>query len=311
MAQVTAKLPLTYEPAKLLQALEQISRFQIREEPTYSDPPIHARWGGASLHSIGGRWDDASPGQPALVGFQETELTRVAPYFKHVLDSLPCPKHSVRISVMWPNGGIHAHSDWFLGFDKGLIRLHIPITTNPDVEFVVGEEHCHWKPGELWYGDFSLVHHVYNRGQAPRVHLIADVCVNDFIVSLFPPEFISRQPGVARHREPIALGAAELPSYACRFTLSGSLGDTPLAENLPLEWGLKRDFDGEVRVSGGRLVMAINGTDLIGLEPMGNDEFRMFGVPPSILLVLHREQGRLTSVSLKTPLGQLPFPLHA
>ncbi|MCY1035332.1 aspartyl/asparaginyl beta-hydroxylase domain-containing protein [Corallococcus sp. BB11-1] len=309
MARVTTKLPLTYEPAKLLQALEQISRFQIREEPTYSDPPIHARWGGASLHSIGGRWNDASPGEPALVGFQETELTQVAPYFKQVLDSLPCPKHSVRISVIWPNGRINPHSDWFLGFDKGLIRLHIPITTNPGVEFVVGDEPCRWQPGELWYGDFSLTHHVANQGPVPRVHLIADVCINDFIVGLFPPEFVARQPGVAKHQEAITLPRSELGTYACRFTVSGSLGDTPLAENLPLEWGLKRDFDGEVRVAGDRLVMAINGQDLIGLEPLGQDAFRMFGVPPAILLVLQREQGRVTSVSLKTPLGQLPFPL--
>jgi aspartate beta-hydroxylase len=310
MTQVVARLPVAYDPAKLVQGLEQISRFQICEEPTYRDPPIHARWGGASLHSIGGRWEDSSPGQPALVGFRQTELAEVAPYFKHVLDSLPCSKQSVRLSVIWPDGVINPHSDWFLGFDKGLIRLHIPITTNPDVEFVVGGERCHWQPGELWYGDFSRTHHVRNRGKAPRVHIIADVCINDFIVGLFPREFIAAQPGVLRHREPVPLSPAQLETYPCRFIVSGSLGETPLAENLPLEWGLKQDFLGEIRASEGRLVMSINGVDLIGLEPMGGDEFRMFGVPPAILLELNRDQGRVASVFLKTPFGRLPFPLQ-
>jgi len=40
-------------------------------------------------------------------------------------------------------------------------------------------------PGEVWYADFDRVHHVHNPGREPRVHLLLDCVVNDWLLERF------------------------------------------------------------------------------------------------------------------------------
>jgi len=74
-----------------------------------------------------------------------------------------------------------------------LLRLHLPILTHPDVAFTIEGQRMNWKAGELWYGDFSRVHSVKNDSQIVRVHMVIDVQINDFVLSLFPEDFIARR----------------------------------------------------------------------------------------------------------------------
>lgn len=53
-------------------------------------------------------------------------------------------------------------------------RVHIPITTNEQVAFSVGDEIRAMKEGELWEVNNARTHWVENRGQTGRVHLIID-----------------------------------------------------------------------------------------------------------------------------------------
>jgi hypothetical protein len=39
--------------------------------------------------------------------------------------------------------------------------------------------------GEIWYLDFNQPHSVVNRGKSERVHLVIDVCVNDWLTERF------------------------------------------------------------------------------------------------------------------------------
>jgi len=52
--------------------------------------------------------------------------------------------------------------------------VHIPIITNPDVEFRVGGETAFMAPGECWVIDTFQSHEVHNRGNNQRVHLVLD-----------------------------------------------------------------------------------------------------------------------------------------
>jgi quercetin dioxygenase-like cupin family protein len=60
-------------------------------------------------------------------------------------------------------------------FFKNFHRVHIPIVTNPQCLFTVGDETIHMKKGEMWEIDNdNKVHSVDNGGADDRVHLLID-----------------------------------------------------------------------------------------------------------------------------------------
>ena len=109
------------------------------------------------------------------------------------------PLAAVRILTLPPGGHIKEHFDYHTNFQYGLLRLHIAIVTHPDVEFVIGGERVSFMPGELWFGDFSMTHSVENKSDVTRVHLVIDVQINDFVLSMFPDEYVAgrRAEGIA------------------------------------------------------------------------------------------------------------------
>ena len=54
------------------------------------------------------------------------------------------------------------------------VRIHIPITTNPDVLFYCGDEKIHMQAGECWIFDSWRRHKVANNSTENRVHLVID-----------------------------------------------------------------------------------------------------------------------------------------
>jgi hypothetical protein len=53
-------------------------------------------------------------------------------------------------------------------------RVHVPLLTNPDVEFIVGTERIAAKPHHAFELNNKMPHSVYNGGDTARVHLIFD-----------------------------------------------------------------------------------------------------------------------------------------
>jgi hypothetical protein len=75
---------------------------------------------------------------------------------------------------------ITPHADW----QEYLLvcrRNHIPIITNADVRFTVGDETKVMKTGEVWEINNSKVHSVVNGGEDDRVHLIVDIIPNELL----------------------------------------------------------------------------------------------------------------------------------
>jgi hypothetical protein len=54
-------------------------------------------------------------------------------------------------------------------------RCHIPIVTDPNVQFIVDDEVFHLEAGQAYEFDNMRRHGVKNRSNAPRVHLICNV----------------------------------------------------------------------------------------------------------------------------------------
>ena len=83
-----------------------------------------------------------------------------------------------------PGSIIKEHKDFKLGFEDGEIRLHIPILTNPSVEFILDGARVLMNEGECWYLNLNLPHRVANRGTSDRIHLVVDCVLNDWLREL-------------------------------------------------------------------------------------------------------------------------------
>ena len=66
-------------------------------------------------------------------------------------------------------GHVDIHYYW-----RTHLRIHVPIITNPGVQFTCGEEVVHMAAGECWVFDSFAPHGVRNRGDERRVHLVLD-----------------------------------------------------------------------------------------------------------------------------------------
>jgi hypothetical protein len=58
-------------------------------------------------------------------------------------------------------------------------RIHLPITSNPDVDFFVEQDNFHLKVGHLYEFSNQQFHRVENRSDQNRVHLIFDYLEKD------------------------------------------------------------------------------------------------------------------------------------
>jgi aspartyl/asparaginyl beta-hydroxylase (cupin superfamily) len=59
-------------------------------------------------------------------------------------------------------------------------RIHIPLITNPNCIFTVGEESINMKQGEMWeINNANKIHSVHNKGTTDRIHLMMDWELND------------------------------------------------------------------------------------------------------------------------------------
>jgi aspartyl/asparaginyl beta-hydroxylase (cupin superfamily) len=97
------------------------------------------------------------------------------------LAAIRCPQQAARFLRLKAGSVIKEHTDYKLGYEDGEIRLHIPVATNPDVEFALNGERIEMREGECWYNNFNLPHRVANRGQTDRIHLVIDCEINDWL----------------------------------------------------------------------------------------------------------------------------------
>jgi hypothetical protein len=112
------------------------------------------------------------------------------PYVQSIMKKLGGRIESARLMVLHPGGRIKRHWDEQAHLGAGIARLHIPILTNLKVSFVLGGRKQRWRAGELWYGNFSRHHSVYNGGKSSRVHLVIDLVPDREFRLLFPKNFL-------------------------------------------------------------------------------------------------------------------------
>ena len=143
-------------------------------------------WSGIALRAAADAHVELYP-DPTATAYRDTaQLARCA-YIPAVLRSFECELESARFLRLGAGAEIREHRDYKLSIDDGVARVHIPVITNPDVEFFLDGERIDMHAGEAWYLNFNLHHRVRNNSTTDRVHLVIDCIVNDWFRGLLPP----------------------------------------------------------------------------------------------------------------------------
>ncbi|RBQ06640.1 aspartyl/asparaginyl beta-hydroxylase domain-containing protein [Pedobacter miscanthi] len=141
-------------------------------------------WQSISLQSASGKEDDILSNY-GVEGYKETALLKKLPYIKSILDWWQCPKESIRLLALHPGAEIKPHRDRGCNYVNGACRIHIPIQTNEQVEFIACDDQLVLKEGSCWYIDFDQTHAIKNNGEIVRVHLVIDALRNSWTDEVF------------------------------------------------------------------------------------------------------------------------------
>lgn len=138
-------------------------------------------WQSISLYAPGGqRSNQFSVGG----GFAATEALQRCAYVPEVIASFPGRKNRIRFLRLRAGGEIFPHSDPMHQIDPAMVRIHVPVQTNPAVAFHVHGVRLQMQPGETWFVDVRFRHSVRNAGGTDRVHLVIDVVANSELRAL-------------------------------------------------------------------------------------------------------------------------------
>ena len=169
---VARRLALHFDPAALQRDLARIDESWWR---AHLGPYHDGNWESVSLWAPDGDlFNQRTVGGP----WAATRALQMCPEFSVAMDAFGCEKNRVRLMRLRSGGHIFRHSDPVQDVAHDLVRLHIPITTNPDVLFLVNEQRLVMQPGEVWHVDVRFPHEVHNRGGEHRVHLVVDLVSN-------------------------------------------------------------------------------------------------------------------------------------
>jgi LPS sulfotransferase NodH len=161
------KLPRCFDPMRL------------REEVAALPPEVWAPHPNGIPGNSSVRLISVDGGENDLVDgvMRETPHLARAPYIRQVLASFGVAWSRTRLLRLAPGAGVPAHADinyqWFYR-----VRLHIPVTTRPEVRFHCGGASVHMAPGEAWVFDNWRLHNVVNPTPDERIHLVADTAGN-------------------------------------------------------------------------------------------------------------------------------------
>lgn len=110
----------------------------------------------------------------ALAGpMRPTPALEQCPYLLRVLGSLQVVLGRVRLMRLAAGAEVSAHIDTNHYWNERM-RVHVPIVTNPSVNFHCGDAQVHMRAGECWIFDTWRLHGVTNTTGPARVHLVVD-----------------------------------------------------------------------------------------------------------------------------------------
>lgn len=175
------RLPFAVDPAG---ALSDLATFAATDWTKHFVPqnyegdwavlPLRAKRG--ATHPVAMIYSD-----PVAVDYVDTPYLDHAPHLRAILARFECTVLSARLMRLTPGSTIKEHSDLDLDAVLGRARIHVPVTTNDNVVFLLNQVAVDMAPGSVWYLRLADPHYVHNGGATDRVHLVIDVLVNDWL----------------------------------------------------------------------------------------------------------------------------------
>ena len=151
----------------------------------YQKLHYEGEWSAIPLRSINGAIDNIYISPTGNDEYKDTILLDECPYIKDILTKFECPLMAVRLLKLNAGAIIKEHKDHELCYEKGEVRIHIPVRTHELVEFYLDKERINVKEGECWYMNFNLPHSIVNNSDIDRIHLVIDAKVNDWAKRIF------------------------------------------------------------------------------------------------------------------------------
>ena len=177
------QLPFYFNANRLQQEVNQLANAHWQMH--YQKLHYEGEWSAIPLRSIDGKGDNIIISSLPNSNYMDTLFLNESPYTKELLATFKCPLLAVRLLKLNAGAIIREHRDAELCFEKGEIRIHIPVATNNEVEFFLDKERLFLKEGECWYMNFNLPHNINNKSNQNRIHLVIDAVVNDWVKELF------------------------------------------------------------------------------------------------------------------------------
>jgi len=180
------KFPIVFDVEKLQSDLDKIINKNWTDH--YNTNDYLGKWTSIALMSHDGKSDSIYALPNDVDGVIATEVLHSCAYFNEILDGFLFKKTAVRLLQLAVGAEVKPHRDNCLGYEDGSFRLHIPIITNSEVEFVLDGKRIIMKEGECWYIDANFIHSVANRGLQDRIHLVIDGIRNEWSDAMFYKE---------------------------------------------------------------------------------------------------------------------------
>ena len=144
-------------------------------------------WDGVALYSVNGdvhdlRCADHFPVHRTAAG------ERCSYIEQELLPQFRAPWLRVVFYRLKPGTKIGRHRD--IGENRitnGIIRIHVPVITNPGVLMFVADEPYHFPVGTAWYFDATSFHRVENNGTEDRIHLVIDFKMTPELNTILKP----------------------------------------------------------------------------------------------------------------------------
>lgn len=158
------RLPLQFDAQALAAEVDALA-----ESAWQPHPQGHAGNSALPLVAV-----DGNPLNNATKGLMQPtpELLR-CPGLRQVLAALDAPIGRTRLMRIDGNAEAIEHVDINYYWQQRM-RVHVPLVTDPAVQFLCGGRAVHMAPGETWIFDTWRMHNVLNPTPSRRIHLVID-----------------------------------------------------------------------------------------------------------------------------------------
>ncbi len=178
------RLPFACDPARLVAEVRGLDRGFWR-----AHPEGHEGNTALPLVALNGNLDDDGVAGP----MRPTPALTHCPSIQNIFAALNVPIGRSRLMRIEGNAEATMHVDTNYYWQRR-VRIHVPVITTPNVQFICGEQTINMKPGEFWIFDTWRMHNVINPEPTERIHLVIDTVGSpEFWAAIAPGRNIATQ----------------------------------------------------------------------------------------------------------------------